>query len=130
MSFVEAVGSLMSNTGLTEIMQTTFGGVPKMLTGKKFPQNARALRMVVEELMRSIVVTTEDYEQLLSILDDKASHSRTAKLWIDNLIKPVLLMMVFVRAEREADWPLHMWAVAEMIPYFFASSPCNYARYD
>ena len=83
MSFVGAVGSLMSNTGLTEIMQTTFGGVPKMLTGKKFPQNVRALRMVVEELMRSIVVTTEDYEQLLSILDDKASHSRTAKLWID-----------------------------------------------
>ena len=48
MSFVGAMGSHMSNTGLTEIMQTTFGGVPKILTGKKFPQNARALRMVVE----------------------------------------------------------------------------------
>ena len=50
MSLVGAVGTLMSNTGLTEIMQTTFGGVPKMLSGKKFPQNVRALRMVVEEL--------------------------------------------------------------------------------
>ena len=46
MSFFGAVGTLMSNTGLTEIMQTTFGGVPKMLSGKKFPQNVRALRMV------------------------------------------------------------------------------------
>ena len=28
-----------------------------MLTGKKFPQNLRALRMVVEELLRDIVHT-------------------------------------------------------------------------
>ena len=36
----------------------------------------------------------------------------------------------FVRAEREADWPLHLWAVKEMPPYFFAAGHCNYARYD
>ena len=48
MTFIGAVGTLMGNTGLSEIMQTAFGGVPKMLTGKKFPQNMRALRMVVE----------------------------------------------------------------------------------
>ena len=44
MSFVGAVGTLMSNTGLTEIMQTTFGGVPKMLMGKTFPQNMSQAR--------------------------------------------------------------------------------------
>ena len=130
MSFIGAVGTLMGNTGLREIMQTAFGGVPKMLTGKKFPQNMRALRMVVEELLSSIIVTSEDYEQLMSILNDKANKSRTAKLWTDNLIKPVFLMMIFVRAEREADWPLHLWAVEEMLPYFFAASHCNYARFD
>ena len=128
MSFVGAVGTLMSNTGLTEIMQTTFGGVPKMLSGKKFPQNVRALRMMVGELLRSIVTGTDTYDHLVAILDDKASQNRTAKLWVDNLINPVLLMMVFVRAEREADWPLHLWAVAQMLPYFLASSHCNYAR--
>ena len=101
-----------------------------MLTGKKFPQNMRALRMVVEELLLSIMVTSEDYEQLMSIPNDKANKSRTAKLWTDNLIKPVFLMMIFVRAEGEADWPLHLWAVEVMIPYFFASSHCNYARFD
>ena len=127
MSFVGAVGTLMSNTGLTELMQTNFGGDPKMLSGKKFPQNVRALRMVVGKNLRSIVTGTDTYDQLVAILDDKASQSRTAKLWVDNLIKPVLLMMVFVRAEREADWPLHLWAVAQMLPCFFASSHCNYA---
>lgn len=48
MSFVGAVGTLMANTGLEAIMNVTFGGVAKMLTGKKYPQNVRALRMVVE----------------------------------------------------------------------------------
>ena len=51
-----------------------------MLTGKTFSQNMRALRMVVEELLLSIMVTSEDYEQLMSILNDKANKSRTAKL--------------------------------------------------
>jgi len=50
MSFIGAIGTLMNNTGLAEIMQTAFGGVPKMLCGKKFPQNMRAMRMVVEEV--------------------------------------------------------------------------------
>ena len=59
----------------------------------------------------------------------RASRSRTSKLWVDNLIKPVLIMMQFVRAEREGDWPLHLSAVSAMIPYFFASSHFNYARY-
>ena len=38
-------------------------------------------------------------------------------------------MMVFVRAEREADWPLHLWAVGEIILFFFAVGYCNYARH-
>ena len=57
----------------------------------------------------------------------RASRSRTSKLWVDNLIKPVLIMMQFVRAERDGDWPLHLSAVSAMIPYFFASSHFNYS---
>ena len=38
------------------------------------------------------------------------------------LVKLVfMMMMIFVRAEREGDWPLHLWAVREMLPYFFAA---------
>ena len=37
MSFVGAVGTLMCNSGLEEILQSAFGGVPKMLPGKKVP---------------------------------------------------------------------------------------------
>ena len=97
MSFVGAIGSLMTETGLSEVLKSVFGGVEKMLTGKKFPMNMRAMR--------------------------------TSKMWVDAFIKPILIMMLYVRAEREGDWLLHLQAVKPMLPYFFASRHVNYARY-
>ena len=80
---------LIEGTGLAEIMESTFAGVNKMLSGKKFPQNVRAMRLVVEELLRGTMnddnVTTMD--GLLSRLEKAASVSKTSKLWIDCFIK-------------------------------------------
>ena len=77
----------MANTGLKDIMKAAFGGVPSMLSGKKFLQNARSLRIVVEEL--------------------------------------ILCTVKNIRAEREADWPLHLHVVKEMLPYIFAAGHQN-----
>ena len=41
------IGNLMSNSGLEVIL--------KMLTGKNYPMNVRALRFVVEELLRDVL---------------------------------------------------------------------------
>ena len=81
MSFVGSVGTLMAESGLSEIMESTFGGVSKMLTGKKFPQNMRALRLVVEELLRPLfeAENMNCFRDLESILEDIARESRTAK---------------------------------------------------
>ena len=68
-------------------------------------------------------------EDLLAHLDAAARKSKTSKLWVDCFIKPVFLMMLYVRAERESEWPLHLVAVKRMLPYFFASGHVNYARY-
>ena len=98
---------------------------------KKFPQNMRALRLVVEKLLRP-VFNTEDltsYRDLETVLEDVTRESRPAKVWVDCLIRPVFIMMVYVRAEREADWPLHILAMKFMMPYFFAAGHINYARY-
>ncbi len=46
MSFVGAIGTLMVETGLAQILESVFGGVQKMLTGKKFPMNVRAMRLL------------------------------------------------------------------------------------
>ena len=129
MSFIGCVGNLMSNSGLLEIMKSTFAGVEKMLLGSKyFPQNLRALRMVVEELLRPYS-HFDSSDMLDEFLEKVSKESKTAKLWVENLIKPVQLMMMFVRAEREGDWPLHLRVVSKMLPYFFAAGHHNYARY-
>ena len=46
MSFVGCIGKLMENSGMEKVLSAAFAGVPKMLTGKKFPMNVRALRLL------------------------------------------------------------------------------------
>ena len=98
---------------------------------KKFPQNVRELRMVAEEAFRGIILDKPLHcsGDLMQILETEASKSQTTKLWVDVLIKPVLLIMMFVRAEREGDWPLHLPSYKQMLPYFFAAGHVTYARY-
>ena len=51
MNFVGAIGTFMSDSGLSDILSSTFAEVARMLTGKKYPQCLRALRMVVEIIL-------------------------------------------------------------------------------
>ena len=44
-----------------------------MLTGKNFPQNTRALRMVAEELLQPIISRAESHEDLMSTLEKEAT---------------------------------------------------------
>ena len=58
MSFVSAIGTLMSETGISEILASTSIRCTKDFSGKKFPHNLRAMRIVVEELLRSTFQNT------------------------------------------------------------------------
>ena len=83
MSYVGSVGTLMAETGLEEVLSAAFGGVAKMLTGKRFPQNVRALRLTVEELLRPIFLGHSEeiktMSDLIRILDELATQSRTSR---------------------------------------------------
>ena len=105
MSYVGCIGSLMAGSGIVEVLSEAFGGVLKMLTGKKYPDNVRALRMLVEERIRPFFQTQNMLcmDDLQHALNGTASHSRTAKLWINCVINPLFTIMKYVRAEREAD---------------------------
>ena len=94
-----------------------------VLNGKKFPQNVRALRIIVEEVLRKIIQDSKvgSYDELMLHLEDISGNSRTAKVWVNIVIKSVFIMMLYIRAEREGDWPLHLEAVKQMMPYFYAS---------
>ena len=37
--------------------------------------------------------------------------------------------MIYVHAERESDWPLHIAAVEQMLSYMFAPGHLDHARY-
>ena len=103
MSFVGSVGTPMAETGLTDVLEAAFAGTGKMLTGKKFHQNVRTLRMVVEESFRRTIEGNnfQSMHGLMSFLEDISSRSKTAKLWIDCLVKPVFVMMMYIRGERK-----------------------------
>ena len=49
-------------------------------------------------------------------------------MWVDVVIKPVFLSLMYIRAKREGDWPLHVEAVEAMLPFYAADDHIKYAR--
>ena len=109
-------------------MKTAFAGVEKILIEKKFPMNVRALRIVIVELLRTLIDKDTTREDMTSTFQTLSDTSQLAKHWIKNLIYPVFLMMMYIRAEREAEFGLHLYCCKKMIPYFFIAGHWNYAR--
>ena len=56
------------------------------------------------------------------------SHSQLFKFW-NSYIKMILILLRFIRAEREANWELHLQSTAEMVPHFFSMDRTNYSRW-
>ena len=103
-------------SGLSDVLKDIFGGVEKMLTGQKFQENIGTLRALTEEVVRGVFNANKlvSKDNLMSVLDDLAKRSKTW-LWVEIVIKPVFLTMIFARAEREGDWLLHLEAFKEII---------------
>ena len=66
----------------------------------------------------------------MNALEEKSKSSRNTKLWVELLIKPLLLCFLFIMAELEGEWPLYLEAVKNIIPLFFAAGHGNYARWE
>ena len=45
-------------------------------------------------------------------------NSNTAKVWVDAFVIPMLTVLIYIRAEKEGEWALHLYAVKQMLPYF------------
>ena len=131
MNFIHAISIIMSGSGLKEILASSFKSVDKILSGKKYPQNFRALRMLVQELLQCVVQdrNVSSFSGLIELLDDRASQSRTSRLWTNNVIKPTFIIMNFSRASHEADTSLHISAAEAMLPYVRFAGCHRYSRY-
>ena len=69
--------------------------------------------------------TEHEFNQTLQSLKNE---SKLAGHWITNHIISVFLIMLYIRAEREGDFSLHLYACHRIVPCFFAASHWNYAR--
>ena len=63
------------------------------------------MHLLAEELLQDIISKGQlrNHGNFMGVLEDLALKSRTAKMWVNVFIKPVLIMMLYVRAEREGD---------------------------
>ena len=118
MAFIHATCIILS-LPLQAILSSTIGSVDKMMSGKKYPQNFSAVRMIAEEelchlLQNNLEVMSMD--DLISCPNGRSAHSKTTKLWTDNLIKPVFIMTAFVRGAHEQNLPLQISAAESMLP--------------
>ena len=129
MSFVGCIGALMKNSGLLSWLKSAFGGAEKMLIGKKFPMNIRALHFAMLELLRDHVGDMKSFQDLADFLDACSSKSMLSKHWVDNLIRPIMLIMIYVRSELAGDFSFQLHACYKMMSYFFAAGHVNYTRY-
>ena len=108
------------NSGLLSWLKSAFGEAEKMLTGKKFPMNIRALRLAQCLSYFEIVGEIKSFQYLAHFLDACSSKSMPSKHWVDNLVRPAMLIMMYVRPEGEGDSSLHLHACYEM-SYFLAA---------
>ena len=66
----------------------------------------------------------------MNILEKTGKSSPTTKLWVDVLIKLLVLCLLLIRAKQEVDWAFHLEAVKKMIPVFLAAGHVNYPRWE
>lgn len=117
--------TLVDESGVSGVLSVVSGSVAKI------PQNLRALRLLTEEILRNLNVHTHECAaDPMEEMNEKAQGSKTARLSVDVLIKPVLLMMAFIRAERGRNWLLHLDSFRQMLTYYFAAGHFNYTRYE
>ena len=55
----------MANSGVEEILQKRFAGVQKLLVGKNYPSNVRALRLL-EGILKLYISKYKSYEELMT----------------------------------------------------------------
>ena len=97
----------MMNYVGSRILDVSFAEVAKMLTGKKYPDNVHARRMLTTELLKNPnMVSMQD---LLSIMSEFAGHTWAAKLWVTCLIQPVLNIMQYSHAEIYKCYKLKLY---------------------
>ena len=78
----------------------------------------------IRQLNQDFTKVTDAFERC------KATRRTVSKMFAfwEEYLAMVNILVQFIKAERTADWSLHLTTVAAMLPYFFAMDRQNYAR--
>ena len=79
----------------------------------------------IRQLSEDFTKVTEAFERY------KATRRTVSKMFAfwEEYLAMVNILVHFIKAERTADWDLHLTTVAAMLPHFFAMDRQNYARW-
>ena len=115
----------MKASGVDVLLTAAFGGV----AGKSSTNALRAYRLITTVLLQDFFQSgAKTYQELSEYLEAVREHP-VGRLWVDCLIKPTLLALQLLRAQRDGDFLLQQVSLEAMMPYFFAAGDMNYARY-
>lgn len=71
----------------------------------------------------------KSFDDITKFLDECSTRLMFSKHWICNLIYPALFFLLYISAEREGDFPLHLRSCNKVISYSFSADHTHYTRY-
>ena len=116
MSFLGCIGTLMKASGVDVLLTAAFGGLAGIITGKSWPNALRAYRLITTVLLQDFFQSgAKTYQELSEYLEAVRDHP-VGRLWVDCLIKPNLLALQLLRAQRDGDFLLQQVSLDAMMP--------------
>ena len=75
-----------------------------------------------------VSLLAEERFQIILTSFIKSMSDVNSKFWW-NYMEMVGMLLLFIRAQREGNWDLHLYSFKMMLPYFFRYDHVNYARW-
>ena len=101
MSFLGYIGTLVKASGVDVLLTAAFGGLAGIIPGKSWPDALRAYRLITTVLLQDFFqIGAKTYQELSEYLEAVIDHP-VGRLWVDCLIKPTLLALQLLRAQRD-----------------------------
>ncbi len=121
---IGCIGKLMCGSGIEALISSAFGGISRIMSEKSWVMAMKAFRMVSIALLKN---DSKTFQELCDHLET-CREQPTGRHWIDNLIKPTLLVHHLLRSEREGDFLLQQLTLECMLPYFFVAGHHHYTH--
>ena len=129
MSFLGCIATLMKASGVEIIISAAFAGITSTVNRKAWTNALRAYRFITDTLLQNFFSNgAKPYEKLSVYLETAREHP-TGRLWVDCLVKPAPLLLMFLCREWNGDFLLQQHCLKAMLPYLFAAGHHNYDRY-